>query len=311
MPPADPLLLSTAQMARFAARGYLRFEAVVPERINNAFLALVGEAGDGSEGLAGHYKRLLEESAVPVVAAGTPLAETYPPGSPLHELIELPIVRGAIESLVGPGAHFDHHFLHITFPEYWYTESQQVPKAQHWHQDSTIDTRRAFDIQLFYFPHPVTPDMGGTRFLPGSHLRLVSEAAIARYQNIRGQEHVVCPAGTVLIFHHGLWHGGGMNRSDHLRYLFKIRLCPQLRQERLWDTSDLPAPPHLQRPIFWTGSETDRSTVAAMLTRPEPWFEADTQRLEYIARARFWRFLTGDVHFDADYWLTRIENEPD
>ena len=50
----------------------------------------------------------------------------------------------------------------------------------------------AFDIQLFYFPQEVTEPMGGTRFLPGSHLRVVSEAAISRYQNIVGQQHVVC-----------------------------------------------------------------------------------------------------------------------
>lgn len=307
----DSMLLSTAQMAQFAARGFLRFEAVVPEALNAAFLELVGEAGgDGSEGVMGHYGRLLRESTVPVVPAGTPLAETYPPGSPLRALIELPVIRGAIESLVGPGAHFDHHFLHITFPERYYTSRQQVPKAQHWHQDSTIDPRRAFDIQLFYFPHAVTAAMGGTRFLPGSHLRVVSEAAIARYQNIRGQEHVVCPAGTVLIFHHGLWHGGGMNRSEELRYLFKIRLCPQVRQERLWDTSDLPTSPPPQRAIFWTDPQADRNSVAAVLTRPEPWFEADSGRLEYIQRARFWRHLTGDERFDVDYWLTRIENEP-
>ena len=56
--------------------------------------------------------------------------------------------------------------------------------------------------------------------------------------------------------------------------------------------------------------QADRNSAAAVITRPEPWFEADTQHLEYIQRARFWRFLTGDDGFDADYWLTRIENEP-
>ena len=65
-------------------------------------------------------------------------------------------------------------------------------------------------------------------------LRVVSEAAIARYQNVRGQQHVVCPAGTVLILHHGIWHGGGVNRSDRLRYMFKIRLCPTEPQVRLY-----------------------------------------------------------------------------
>lgn len=45
------------------------------------------------------------------------------------------------------------------------------------------------------------------------------------------------------------------------------------------------------------------------ITSTEPWFEADTGRLEYLNRARFWRYITGDNDFDADYWLTRVENE--
>ena len=43
-----------------------------------------------------------------------------------------------------------------------------------------------------------------------THLRIVSESGIARYQNILGQKHIVCKAGTVGIFHHGLWHGAGV-----------------------------------------------------------------------------------------------------
>ena len=53
--------------------------------------------------------------------------------------------------------------------------------------------------------------------------REVSEIAIGRYQNIRGQQHMVCPPGTLLFLHHGIWHGGGVNRSDRTRYMFKIR----------------------------------------------------------------------------------------
>ncbi|MCC5885458.1 MAG: phytanoyl-CoA dioxygenase family protein [Gammaproteobacteria bacterium] len=311
MHPPDVTLLTTAQMAHFAARGFLRFDAVVPEAVNRAFLEQVGDVPESEvDSVMAHYGKVMRSAAVPVVAAGTALDDAYGQGTPLRALVDLPVVRGAIESLVGPGSRLDHHFLHITFPPRFYLRREQVPKAQHWHQDSTIDPRRAFDIQLLYFPHAVTAAMGGTRFLPGSHLRIVSEAAIARYQNIRGQQHVVCPAGTLLIVHHGIWHGGGMNVSEQLRYMFKIRLAPSRRQERLWDTSDLPATREPQRPIFWTGSRTDENSIAAVLTRPEPWFEADTMRLEYINRARFWRQLSADPHFDADYWLTRIENEP-
>jgi len=49
--------------------------------------------------------------------------------------------------------------------------------------------------------------------------------------------------------------------------------------------------------------------VAAILTTPEPWFEQDTGRLEYVNRVKLWRYLTADPTFDADYWMTRLENE--
>ena len=182
--------------------------------------------------------------------------------------------------------------------------------TQHTHQDSTIDHRLAFDVQVMYFPHQVAPEMGGTRYVPGTHLRVVSEMAVARYRNIAGQEHVVCPAGTLIFAHHGLWHGDGRNRSDRVRFMFKIRLNPKVRQRRLWDTSDLTEADFAQRPIFHVKSPRDPDHIQSILTRPERWFENDTGRIEYINRIRFWRFLLGDDSFDADYWVTRIENEP-
>lgn len=306
----EATLLDSRQMATFAARGFLRFDAVVPDAINRSFLDALGEVDAGSlADMRAYYGRLMGADSIPVVGAGTPLADAYPDVSPIRALLHLPVVRGAISSLVGNQPAFDHHFLHVAFTPAFYA-SQGVPQAaQHYHQDSTIDPRAAFDIQLMYYPHDVTADMGGTRFLPGSHLRVVSEAAIARYQNVRGQEHVVCPAGTLLVLHHGIWHGGGINRSDRLRYMFKIRICPTEPQHRLWDTQDLPAMREPQRPIFWTGLGNNEDTIAAILMRPEPWYEADTGRLELLNRIRFWRYLTDDADFDADYWVTRIEND--
>jgi len=302
------MLLSSEQMAHFAARGFIRFDGLVPDDINRQFLAEVGEVGD-EDSWDSYYLKLMTEGGLPVVPAGVPLAEAYPAGSALERLLELPEVAGAVQSLVGWAPVFDHHFLHVTFPPAYYEGN--APVAQHTHQDATMDPRQAFDIQIMYFPHEVTAEMGGTRFIPGTHLRTVSEASIGRYQNIVGQQHMVCPAGTLLFMHMGIWHGGGANTSDHLRYMFKIRICPTKRQVRLWDTSDLAADHGRQRPIFWTGRGEDVDPIQKILMTPEPWFEHDTGRLEFINRVRFWRFLLGDDSWDADYWLTRIENEPD
>ena len=290
--------LNSKQMASFAARGFLRFDGRVPPDINELFMDEAGRRNASS------YAELIANSRIPEVPAGTGLMEAYPADTALGRLVRLPWVRGAIESLVGPGSLIDHHFLHVLIP------SGERGTTQHTHQDSTIDPRLTFDIQIMYFPHEVTPEMGGTRYVPGTHLRVVSEMAVARYQNIAGQEHVVCPAGTLVFAHHGLWHGGGRNRSERVRFMFKIRLNPTVRQQRLWDTSDLSEAALAQRPIFHVKERRDPDHIHSILTRGERWFENDTGRIEYINRIRFWRFLLGDDAFDADYWVTRIENEP-
>ena len=154
--------------------------------------------------------------------------------------------------------------------------------------------------------------MGGTRYVPGTHLRVVNETSVARYQNIRGQQKVVCPAGTILACHHGLWHGGEVNEGDHTRFMLKIRLQPTRPQVRLWNTEDLDETTTAPRPIFDPThiAALDADDVRTVLTTPEPWFELDTGRLEFINRIRLWRYLTGDETADVDYWMTRIENDP-
>ena len=306
----EPVLLTSMQMAQFVANGYLRLDSVVPDEINAQFLADIGHVDESRiPGIREYYREIMNASAIPRVGAGTPLSEAYAPDSAIARMLALPSVKGAIMSLVGRSPAFDHHFLHVTFPERYYQAIGQTPASQHTHQDSTIDPRQAFDVQIMYFPHAVTADMGGTRFVPGSHLRVVSESAIGRYQNIRGQQHMVCEAGTLLFVHMGIWHGGGLNRSERLRYMFKIRICPTERQCRLWDTRDLPNDMARQRAIFWTDPQDSGPTLQNALMQSQPWYEADTGRLELMNRIRMWRYVTGDETLDVDYWLTRVENE--
>ena len=303
-------LLSSAQMASFVARGFLRFDGVVPDAINRQFMSEAGEAAEPRPGqkVITALGELFARNQLPEIAPGTPLADAYPAGSALARLLDLPLAAGAIQSLVGEQPVFDHHFLHVTFPPRYYEAADAANVSQHTHQDSTIDPRWAFDVQIMYYPHAVTREMGGTRFIPGTHLRKVSEAALGRYQNLRGQQHMVCEAGTLLFLHHGIWHGGGVNVSDRTRAMLKIRLHATRPQVRLWDSSDL-AEPEAPRPLFFVKGPPARTGVADILCTPEPWFEQDTGRLEFVNRIRLWRRLTGDPTYDADYWLTRLETQ--
>jgi hypothetical protein len=260
-------LLTSIQMARFVAHGSHRIDAVVPAEMN-------AEAID------------VLQAGIPAAPYGTPLSQAFEEGSFAQRLVQLPEVAGAIHSFVGPDPTVDHHAVHI--------RKAHEGAAQNLHGDAIIDVRPdAFDVQLMYYPQEVTLEMGGTLSVPGSHLRRTNESDTGRYQNLRGQSRLVCPAGTVVFLHHGIWHGGRRNDSDVDRYMFKIRFNPTVRQLRLWNTDDLYDP-----------------AVAAELGTRFPWYENATGRLEIYNRVLLWRALIGDDSYDPDYWVTRATNRP-
>jgi hypothetical protein len=266
-------LLTTEQMANFVADGFLIFEDFIPADINAAAMHEIDE-----KLIPSHYEK-----------QGQPLSGLWTESTGFGQMFRLPQVQGLIHSLIGPDSLYDHHAFHKVGPHH---EQGQV-----WHADAIIDTRlAAFDIQLFYYPHDTPREMGGTMFLPGSHLRRIHETDIGRHQNFLGQVPVVCKAGTLAVAHHGIWHCAQPNYTETMRYMFKLRLNPTVRQLRLWNTDDLYEP------------ET-QGKVDDILFRNHRWYGND-DRLEYAQRIKFWRALTGDETFDVGYWLTRIENQP-
>ncbi len=274
-------LLNSKQMADFVARGFLRFDELVPTEINSRVM------------------RDIDNDAIIGSPAGTPLSQCYQ-GTSIREMLDLPQIQGLIQSLVGEDPLFDHDAIHVREPN--------EGKAQGLHADSIIDLRRHFDIQIMYFPHDVPLKMGGTLLLPGSHFRKVNEADIAAYQNMRGQIPMECSAGSILALHHGIWHCGRQNQTDRRRYMFKLRLNPAVRQLRLWNTDDLDEGYRDHQEIFI--GRRGRGNVQDILSQREPWFEEASGRLEIVNRIKLWRFLTGDESFDVHYWLTRLENLP-
>lgn len=62
---------------------------------------------------------------------------------------------------------------------------------------------------------------GATRLIAGSHLALASPAYGQHYDSIPAE----MPAGSVLIWHGSLWHGGGANTTDERRYGIAMNYC--------------------------------------------------------------------------------------
>lgn len=294
--PAQNNKLTTVEMANFVANGYLRFDSLVPEEINgriidelepleaNKFAQMFGQSPD-----AGGPER---------PASLTPLSQCYPHPSVLGEMLRLPTVQGIIESLVGPDPLFDHDFVH------------RLPAGseykQHLHVDAVIDSAEpGFDIQLFYFPRDVAPNGGGTRFVPATHLRRTRAEGVSRYQHLAGEQHYSGSAGTLMVFHHGLWHAGQPNPSETDRWMYKIRLNPRVHQARLWDMTDFDKVHN--DPSDHTFALMRHDSVANIFRAMQPWQKGHEARYEQMQRARLWRYLSADNTFDVDYYHTRIE----
>jgi Phytanoyl-CoA dioxygenase (PhyH) len=253
-------LLDVEQMMKFTCDGLVRLDDVVPAELNRLVLSEL-DAYDGSG-----YKY-------------------WHTSTTIRTVFELPRLRGALRSLMGPDPVYNHSFVHIVPARHL--------QAQDWHADAVIDTRPLrFDVLVMYFPQDTPPEMGPTLVLPGSHMRDVRYGSIAHYRNIVGQRHLACSGGTVFIVHADIWHCAQPNTSDRKRYMFKMRL--QL------------APGREQRGWFNTDGYRSADVLETIFMAQQPWYGAE-HREEQIQRARLWRYLCGDDTVDAAHgMLTRL-----
>ncbi len=66
-----------------------------------------------------------------------------------------------------------------------------------------------------------TEENGATRLVSGSHRFDHAPAYGSRHESIAAE----MPAGSVLVWHGSLWHGGGANRTDRRRYGIAMNYC--------------------------------------------------------------------------------------
>lgn len=260
-------LLNSKEMALFTSQGFLRFDELIDRELCQEFFDYINNPESRQ------YR-----------PQGQLIWDVWQEDSPIGRFINHPGIQKIIHSLVGKNARYDHHFPHMTHPG---------KGLQHLHQDAEYDPREhQFDIQISMYPQDTSLEMGGTRFLPSSHFRKVNESTIGRYQHIKGMQQMVCKAGTVLVWHTGLWHAAQPNVSaDKIRYMFKLRLNPMEKQVRLFDTSDLNDP-----------------EIAKILNQQHLW-HGQSERRELINRIKFWRYISDQADFDLDMWMSRLESD--
>jgi hypothetical protein len=133
----------------------------------------------------------------------------------LQQVYDHPRVRGALVSLLGEDFQMNgHRHCHKNTPG---------TRSQSWHQDGVNQRHHQVRTVLaMYYPQDVTPDMGPTVLLPGTHFRNAPTDRLATYANFREQVALTVKAGTVAITHYDIWHAASANSSPRTRYMLKF-----------------------------------------------------------------------------------------
>jgi hypothetical protein len=138
----------------------------------------------------------------------------------LQQVYDHPRVCGALVSLLGEDVQMNgHRHCHVNRPG---------TRSQSWHQDGV--NRRIHQVRTvlaMYYPQDVTPDMGPTVLLPGTHFRNAPTDRMATYANFREQVILTVKAGTVAITHYDIWHAASANTSEKTRYMLKFLFSRQ------------------------------------------------------------------------------------
>lgn len=240
---SDPILLTDEAMQRFIRDGYVTVESTLPKSYHDAMYARLEPLEE--DGLVGHNNLL------PMVPE-------------LSELLDEPVVRGALLSILGPDyyLHFHRHD-HVNHPEKvqpmtpWHLGDGRLHKDGERHAHYMVDGRRHHATRfamLFYLPQDTTLDMGPTGIVPGS--QYVPRSALDESQRIP----IPGDAGTVTIMHFDLAHGRySANTTDVNRHMVKFLYTRNLdpvapswnHESSEWTTSPDPLEPAWQYMWDW------------------------------------------------------------
>lgn len=187
-------LLTDDQMRQFISRGYVVLKTDFSKEFHASLNAKLGE--------------VMEKE-------GNPGNNLLPRFSEVGDIVQSPVIRGALTSVLGSDYTIHpHRHCHFTYPG---------RKVQHWHKDSywghqKVRNHHNWWAMIFYYPQAVDEDMGPSGLLSGSQY----------YTKRAGDDtetpvYMEGPEGTFALIHYDLWHRGGANLSQKTRAMMKFQ----------------------------------------------------------------------------------------
>lgn len=187
-------LLTDDQMRQFISKGYLVLQTDFPKEFH--------------EGLNAKLNETMEKE-------GNPGNNLLPRFSEIGDIIQNPVVRGALTSVVGHDYTIHpHRHCHFTYPG---------RKVQTWHKDSywghqKVRNHHNWWAMIFYYPQAVDEEMGPSGLLSGSQYYTKRAG-----DSTETPVYMEGPEGTFALIHYDLWHRGGANFSQKTRAMMKFQ----------------------------------------------------------------------------------------
>lgn len=195
---------------------------------------------------------------------GNPGNNILPAVPALQHVLDAPELIEALTDVLGTGyVLHPHRFAHNNEPAQQTDEGElKAGVGTHafigWHQDSHSPLARPRHhacryAMVLYYPQDTPKEHGPTQLIPGTHYsRTLTESDYARGFQAAG------PAGTCVLVHFDIAHGGSLNLLDQTRYMVKFVF---VRTEE---------PEHFDLPTQPKPDETEVPTRIAALNGPEP-----------------------------------------
>jgi hypothetical protein len=205
------LLLTDQQVQDFLINGYIFLQ---PTSLNRNF-----------------HETIFTQALSIMQKEGNPGNNILPRLPVLQRLFDDPVIKGALESLLGSNYTMQpHRHPHLTSPG---------STDQQWHKDSFFGYRKPLRhhqlryAMIMYYPQDTTIEMGPTGIKPGTQYDVMDpkihqgnktlENTNAKNDDIH-DKYVVCSAGTVVLIHYDLVHRGTANTSNYSdRLMFKFQ----------------------------------------------------------------------------------------
>ncbi len=145
----------------------------------------------------------------------------------MHDVLNSSVVHGALTSILGHDyVLHPHRFVHNNEPGKVEDGTPKVGQGSHtfvgWHQDDHSPLARAryhFPryAMVLYYPQDTPIEMGPTQLIPATHLnRRFTQEEMNRGIQAAG------PAGTCVLVHFDIVHGGSLNIADRTRNMAKF-----------------------------------------------------------------------------------------